>query len=134
MVNVKQVDEWFLIGKKVLFNAVVPSEKYINLAKERGVDIEYTDTSYTMINYPGEYDLWNIRIKCFEGKKKLLNYLISFKSSRVGLIQSPGVLNESEIRDMDTWLYLDDKIANKINHMELEGEQVKLEIINSENV
>jgi hypothetical protein len=36
-------------------------------------------------------------------------------------------LDRDDIGDMNVWIYSDDKIAEKIDQMELEGQKVKLE-------
>ncbi len=38
------------------------------------------------------------------------------------------VLDLDEVGDVKVWLYQDDKIANKIDQLELEGEKQKLEM------
>lgn len=43
------------------------------------------------------------------------------------LIQSPLVLEEDDFADVQTIIYTDDRVANKIEQLELEVEKIKLE-------
>ena len=49
------------------------------------------------------------------------------KGKKIGLFQSPEVLANDEVGDVNTWLYTDDRIAKKLDQLELEGEKIKLE-------
>lgn len=127
MVNVK-FKNGFLIEGKCLFGFEAPDAKYINLALEPGKDMRYEKLEYTLVDYPGEYDIQWIGIECFLGANNKLNYVLTINDKKIGIIQSPDVLDLDEIGEVKTRLYQDDKIANKMDQLELEGEKQKLEI------
>ena len=127
MVNVK-FKNGFLIENKLLFGFETTDPKYINLALEPGDDMRYDKLEYALVDYPGEYDIQWIGIECFLGANNKLNYVLTLNEKKIGIIQSPDVLDLDEVGEVSFRLYQDDKIANKIDQLELEGEKQKLEI------
>lgn len=125
MVSVK-FKNGFVIENKLLFGFEKADSKYINLASEPGSDMRYEKLDYTLIDYPGEYDVKDIGIECFLGANNKLNYILDLGNKRVGIIQSADVLDLDEVGEVNFWLYQDDKIANKIDQLELEWEKQKL--------
>lgn len=127
MVNVK-FKNGFLIENKLLFGFETTDPKYINLALNPGDDMRYEKLDYALVDYPGEYDIQWIGIECFLGANNKLNYLLTIDDKKIGIIQSSDILDLDEVGWMNFRLYQDDKIANKIDQLELEGEKQKLEI------
>lgn len=127
MINVVNKDG-FVIDHKLFYGYQAPNKKYINLAQTMGDDMRYDKLDYQLIDYPGEYDIQGIGIQCFLGADQKLNYVIDLPSKRIGLIQSLDVLDLDEVGNVSFRLYTDDRIANKIDQLELEGEKQKLEI------
>lgn len=125
MVNVK-FKNGFLIENKLLFGFDNPDPKYINLASEPGSDMRYEQLDYSLVDYPGEYDIQWFVIECFLGKNNKLNYILFINNKKIGIIQSADVLDLNEVGDVSFWLYQDEKIANKIDQLELEWEKQKL--------
>ena len=91
-----------------------------------GDDMRYENLDYTLVDYPGEYDVQGVIIQCFLGADQKLNYIITLDGKRIGLIQSADVLDLDEVGSVNFWMYTDDKIAAKIDQLELEGEKQKL--------
>jgi len=116
----------FLIENKLLFGFETADPKYINLALEPGDDMRYDKLAYTLVDYPGEYDIQWIGIECFLGANNKLNYVLTINDKKIGIIQSADVLDIDEVGEVKVRLYQDDKIANKIDQLELEGEKQKL--------
>jgi len=117
---------WFLIENTVLFGFVSPNSAYINLALEPGDDMRYEKLDYALVDYPGEYDIQWIVIDCFLGSNNKLNYIVTLNSKKIWIIQSVDVLDLNEVGEVQYRLYQDDKIANKIDQLELEWEKQKL--------
>lgn len=101
----------------------------INLAKEQGEAMTYTKLPYTVVDYPGEYDLQGVFIKVIADKHNLLNYIMHENDDVYAIIQSPLVLENDDFADVKTIIYTDDKVANKIEQLELEVEKIKLEAV-----
>jgi len=116
----------FLIENKLLFWFETPNSKYINLALEPGDDMRYETLEYVLVDYPGEYDIQGFIINCFLGKNNKLNYILTINNKKIGIIQSVDVLDLNEVGEVGFRLYQDDKIANKIDQLELEWEKQKL--------
>lgn len=127
MINVVNKD-WFIIDHKLFYGYNEPNPKYINLAQTIGDDMRYEKCDYSLVDYPGEYDIQDIGIQCFLGADQKLNYIINLPSKRIWIIQSLDVLDLDEVGNVNFWLYTDDKVASKIDQLELEGEKQKLEI------
>ena len=117
----------FPIAGKFLFAAIEPNKKLINLSAVIWIDTRYKNLDYQLIDYPGEYDIQGMTIKCFLGKGDKLNYVIDLDKKIIWIFQSPEVLENDEVGVVNERFYTDDRVAKKIDQMELEGEQKKLE-------
>jgi len=127
MVEVQKYDGGFLIENVLLFGASSPNPDFINLSKQKWDDVIYEKFEYKFVNYPGEYDLNNTVVKCILWKDEKLSYIIYLNWEKIWLIQTPDALKDESISDMDTRLYTEPSIAEKIDHMELEGFKKELE-------
>lgn len=127
MVNVK-FKNGFLIEGICLFGFEDPDTRHINLALEPGTDMRYEKLDYALVDYPGEYDIQWVGIECFLWENNKLNYVLTINDKRIGIIQSADVLDLDEVADVRVRLYQDDRIANKMDQLEFEGEKQKLEI------
>lgn len=128
MTTITTINDWFLLDNKLLFGTSEPESKYINLAKTIGEDMRYQKIDYTLVDYPGEYDIKNITIQCFLGKNDLLNYLIVYGNKRIALLQSPDILeNTTDFAVAQEWIYTDDAVLSKLEQLEVEGEKIKLQ-------
>lgn len=127
MINVVY-KEWFVIEKTVFYAFENPNPAYINLAQTLGEDMRYEKLDYELVDYPGEYDIQGIKIQCFLGENQKLNYVIDLQEKKVAIVQSADVLELDEVGSVRFWLYTDDKIAAKMDQLELEGDKQKLEI------
>jgi len=121
-----QNENWFPIAGKFLFAASTPDKSLINLTAVIGTDTRYQKLDYQLVDYPGEYDIQGIGIKCFLGKGDKLNYVIDLDKKRIWIFQSPEVLENDEVGVISERLYTDDRVAKKIDQLELEGEKKKL--------
>lgn len=130
MVNIKLESGGFLLENKVLFWATVPHKNYINLAFDAGEDIVRENVPYSMVEFPGEYDIQNIIIKALLWKDNKLNYLVTLKNKKYGIIQNPKILDEDEVGNMDYRLYLDDNVEKKIDQLELDWKKIRLDAEN----
>lgn len=127
MVNIKLESDWFLLENKVLFGPTEHNPKYINLSLDMWEDVVNQKLDYAFVNFPGEYDIDWIAIKVYSWKDKKLNYLVTLNQKKYWFIQSPKILEEDEVSDMDYRLYTDEKVENKIDQLELEWKKLKLD-------
>ena len=65
MVNIKLESEWYLIENKVLFWSSIANAAYINLALDIWEDIVHKTAPYSIVEYPGEYDIDGVVIRVF---------------------------------------------------------------------
>ncbi|MDD3262445.1 MAG: hypothetical protein PHR61_01240 [Candidatus Absconditabacteria bacterium] len=128
MTTIKAVNDGYLLDNKLLFGASEPENKYINLAKTIGEDMRYQKIDYSLVDYPGEYDIQDVTIQCFLGKNNLLNYLIVYGNKRIALLQSPDILESTaDFAVAQEWVYTDDTVLAKLEQLEVEGKKIKLE-------
>lgn len=127
MVKIKLDSGWFLIENKMLFWASVPNKDYINLATDIWEDIVTQTASYSVVEYPGEYDIDGVIIRVFWSKDWKLNYVFTVNNKKIWLIQSPKILEEDDVNAMYARLYLDDAVEKKLDQLELEWKKFKLD-------
>ena len=126
MVDIKLEWEWFLIEKKVLFWATQQHPDYVNLALEVWEDVVTERLPHAIIEYPWEYDIMWVWAKVFLWKDNKLNYLLNINWKKIGIIQTPKILEEDEVTWMDWWLYLDDSVEKRLDQLEMVGKKLKL--------
>ena len=126
MVDIKLEWEGFLIEKKVLFWATQPHPDYVNLALEVWDDVVTERLPHAIIEYPWEYDIMWVWAKVFLWKDNKLNYLLNINWKKIGIIQTPKILEEDEVTWMDWWLYLDDAVEKRLDQLEMVGKKLKL--------
>jgi len=126
MVDIKLEWEWFLIEKKVLFWATQPHQDYVNLALEVWEDVVTERLPHAIIEYPWEYDIMWIWAKVFLWKDNKLNYLLNLDWKKIWIIQTPKILEDDEVSDMDAWIYMDDAVEKRIDQLELWGKKYKI--------
>ena len=126
MVDIKLEWEWFLIEKKVLFWATQPHPDYVNLALEAWDDVVTERLPHAIIEYPWEYDIMWIWAKVLLWKDNKLNYLLNIDWKKIGIIQTPKILEEDEVTGMDWWLYLDDAVEKRLDQLEMVWKKLKL--------
>ena len=57
-----------------------------------------------------------------------MNYLLNIDWKKIGIIQTPKILEEDEVTWMDWWLYLDDAVEKRLDQLEMVGKKLKLVI------
>lgn len=117
----------FIIEKTLCYGFEKMHKDYINLATTLGEDMRYDKLEYSLIDYPGEYDVQGIMIQSFLWSDQKLNYIVDLHGEKVAIVQSLDVLDLDEFGFVKHWLYTDDIIANKLDQLELEWEKQKLE-------
>jgi len=126
MVNIKLESGWFLIENKVLFWADTPHPDHVNLALEAGPDIVVERLPHAIIEYPGEYDILWVWARVLLWKDNKLNYLLNLDWKKIWIIQTPKILEDDEVSDMDAWIYMDDAVEKRIDQLELWGKKYKI--------
>lgn len=86
----------------------------------------YAKLPYTLIDYPGEYDIGDIFLKVFADKTGKLNYFVSYGNATFAVVQSPRALDEDEIAESETIYYTDDSVEKMIDKLEIESKKEKL--------
>jgi len=129
--DVKQSDNGILIGDRFVYAPQKVIPWIINLQLVVGEEMAYDRGSLLSLDFPGEYDIDGTLISVFVGNTNRLNYFVSYKdkAEKFGIIQSPEVLERSELPDMDAWLYNDEAVAKKLDQLEVEGERIDLNAI-----
>lgn len=123
---VQEKHGWFLINDSMLFGVDTKVPGIISLAATQWDAMVYTKSGDITIDYPGEYDIQGVFIKVLSDKNKMLHYIIHDKNEIIALVQSPRILEEDDFADVQTILYTDPKVAQKIEQLELEVEKIQL--------
>ena len=126
MVNIKLESEWFLIEDKVLFWATQPHIDHVNLALQAWPDVVTESLPHAIIEYPWEYDIMWIWAKVLLWQDNKLNYLLNIDWKKIWIIQTPKILEDDEVTDMDARLYLDENVEKKIDQLELTWTKYKI--------
>lgn len=90
-------------------------------------DMRYHKLDHELVDYPWEYDIDWITINVYLGRWDLLSYIISHDWTKIWIIGSDDVLNLDEVWGAETRYYVDEKISNKMDQLEMEWERIKLE-------
>lgn len=127
--------EWgFQIENELFFGYTYTHNGLINLASEQWEEMRYHTSQQTIIDYPGEYDINGWSIKALLGQNHKLNYLIQWKNKKFWIIQSADILEDDEVDNMDTWLYIWENISKKFEQLEMEWTLINLETYGKDEV
>ncbi len=124
MIKVEPHNWWFLLGGKLFFGEEWTDE-HIFLAKAKGDVMKYWANAFSRVDFPGEYDIDSVWIKCIDAWSAL-HYIISFEWETIALLQAVSALEKANIDWIDTWLVMNDEVKTEIENLELEGDVVVL--------
>lgn len=105
-------------------------EKAINLLKEKWKAINISKTDEFIIDYPWEYEKYNIYILVLIWNTDRLNFFIQDFDEKeyYAFIQDPSVLESLDLAKYPTkWYYLDEIVFNQLERLGFEGEFIKIE-------
>lgn len=105
-------------------------EKAINLLKEKWKAINISKTDEFIVDYPWEYEKYNIYILVLIWNTDRLNFFIQDFDEKeyYAFIQDPSVLENLDLAKYPTkWYYLDEIVFNQLERLGFEGEFIKIE-------
>lgn len=105
-------------------------EKAINLLKEKWKAINISKTDEFIVDYPWEYEKYNIYILVLIWNTDRLNFFIQDFDEKeyYAFIQDPSVLESLDLAKYPTkWYYLDEIVFNQLERLGFEGEFIKIE-------
>lgn len=132
MVKIEKEWEWYLINGKFYLSDWFPIDWRINIYKEMWDEMIFWKRSYSIIDFPWEYEKDWYHIKVYSWKDGLLNYVIKINNKKVSIIQSIDILEKEEMEWIDIWLYDNEKVLEILEKYEYEWE--KINIISWENL
>jgi len=129
MIKIKKQNDIYEIGKQIAFISSWDikdcNQDKINLMPNVGVKNVMTKQKIFKINFPWEYDKNGIYIKAYEHNWEL-NYAIVYDNTKLALIQSSSIIENVEIDNVDKWLFMDEKVADSLDKLEIKGKQINL--------
>lgn len=128
--EVKKVEEWILFWDKVFFSRSGNLLKdKINLLPIRWEHIKKSNSDYFIVDYPGEYEKYNVYIQCMTGDTNRLNFFIQDYNAKeyYAFIQDPSILENLDLGNYPSkWYFEDDIVANQLERLGFEGELFKI--------
>jgi len=103
----------------------------INLFANKGSSIKKTSSQAFIIDYPGEYEKYNIYIQVITWNTDRLNFFIQDYDNKenFAFIQDPSILENLELsRYPNKWYYLDEIVFNQIERLGFEWETIKIDL------
>lgn len=105
-------------------------EKAVNLLKEKWKAINISKTDEFIVDYPWEYEKYNIYMLVLIWNTDRLNFFIQDFDEKeyYAFIQDPSVLESLDLAKYPTkWYYLDEIVFNQLERLGFEGEFIKIE-------
>ncbi len=102
----------------------------INLRLTKGDAVRYGDTKTPVVDFPGEYDIAGISIRCIEAGN-VLHYVISHDDAHTAILQSAAALEVAKFDGIDLRVCADMSIKNEIEALEMEGD---IQILGEEKI
>ncbi len=119
MVKIDTLDEGYLIGDVVVIGAT--SKDKITLAATKGPVMNYGIHDLKTVNFPGEYDINDVAITCFEADD-VLSYIVRIDDQQVALLQNSAILEVANFDGVDERVCANASIKEELESLELEGE------------
>jgi len=134
MVKLTKLDHAVSIGQDVVFNLdatvswEVADDTKVVLLSWKGADMVY-QSSHSVIDYPGEYDVQDIAVKGWADKNGTMNYIVGLGKQHVVIVQSKSFLTKEDMPEsVDTRIFADTKLVKLWESMEYEGKYMDLSV------
>ena len=129
--EIKKVWENIQFWPKIFFSTDWEiKEKAINLFSTVWKSIPKEKRTEFIIDYPGEYEKYDIYIQAMVWNTDRLNFFVfdNEDNTSFAFIQDPSILEKVDLaRYPEKWLYIDDIIADQIERLWFEWETQKIE-------
>lgn len=126
-INWENIEFW----TKIFFSpANELKNKAINLASYEWKSIKEQGETEFVIDYPWEYEKYNVYIQALTWNTNRLNYFVfdNEEDKSFAFIQDPSVLEKLELnRYPQKWYYTEDIVLDQIERLWFEGEFEKIE-------
>ena len=124
--EIKKFEDGILFDDKIFFSTSgkILKDK-INLLPSLWEDIPKEKREEFIIDYPGEYEKYNIFIKVLKGDTDRLNFFIQNYNTNeyFAFIQDPSVLENLDLANYpEKWYFLDEVVEKQIERLWFEGE------------
>lgn len=126
MVKIEKEWKWYSINGKFYLSDWSPIDWRINIYKEMWDEMIFWKRSYSIIDFPWEYEQDWYHIKVYSWKDGLLNYIIKLNNKKVAIIQSTDILEKEEMEWIDIWLYDNEKILETLEKYEYEWAKINI--------
>ena len=129
--NILKIWENISFWTKIFFSSDWSIKKSaINLLKENSNTINKNKTWEFVVDYPWEYEKYNIYILSLNWNTNRLNFFIQdFDEKKYfAFIQDPSVLENLDLPKYPSkWYYLDDIVLNQLERLGFDWELIKIE-------
>jgi len=129
--EIKKIWENIYFWQKVFFSWDGSiKERAINLFPSIWSSIIKEKRKEFIVDYPGEYEKYNIYIQAIKWNTDRLNFFIQDYDEKesYAFIQDPSVLENLDLAKYPSvWYYTDDVVYAQIERLGFEGETVKIE-------
>lgn len=111
---------WWYIVQKSFY---IGEDDYagLSLRPHKWDAMRYGKQQTTIVDYPGEYDIEWISIRCVEADG-MLSYIVHLDNKQIAVLHNSAPLEKYSFDNIDVWLCLDDSIKDDVWRMEMEGE------------
>lgn len=104
MSTIKPLGNWIEIAKKAYFGDE-PQKWLLCLSPMIGENMRYTKDK--IIDFPGEYEIWNLAVIAHADKDWKMNYVIDFWNKKYTVVQSKKYLQSDECLDeCAQWIFV----------------------------
>jgi len=129
--EVKKFEDGILFWEKVFFSTSgkLLADK-INLLPSKWEDIRKNKLKEFVVDYPGEYENFNIFVRALKGDTDRLNFFIQDYNTKeyFAFIQDPSVLENLDLANYpEVWYYQDEVIEKQIERLGFEWETIKID-------
>ncbi|MBS8122336.1 hypothetical protein [Candidatus Vampirococcus lugosii] len=129
--EIKKIENGYILTNNIFYSHNEGLDGYINLYQNIAEDFVYGKSDIVKINYPGEYDISDIYIKCIQSNIKL-NYYVKNDQNSFCIIQSESVLDKDEFQIAD-YILISNEIESSIK-LKMEKNEIKSKLILLENI
>ncbi len=126
MITIQPIEDAYMLENVFIFGNEVSDNTYILLKPQSNIDDILAEMKKNTIDFPWEYDITNHYIRAILGKNNEMNYFIKTKNKSFAIVQTPKVLEHEDMFNVQHWIYTNEKVLQKSEQLELEGEKINL--------
>ena len=119
---VVKFEDGYKIADRILYGVSVNHKWFINCKVNIGPAMHYDKHEFTVIDFPGEYDIDGVLIDSVTTKDDGLHYVFQLPKKKYVIVNKKWVLKDMDTNGVDCFFSTNDKMQEILEKLEYDGD------------